>query len=80
MNTESGSPMRENAPEPEGAAQDAEALRLLHRLRTTPKSQPTFRTLVWDAALGVALGILLIVIFSLMFKPLQWGMASLTGH
>jgi hypothetical protein len=81
MNTDSTSAMREDPQEPEGAAEDAERFRRLQRIRTTPKkSEPTFRTLVWDAGLGVACGILLILVFSLMFKTLLWGTASLTGH
>lgn len=55
---------------------DAETLNIIRRQKT---SRPTARVLIVDALLGIGLGILVVVAFSLMFKPLLWFAASLTG-
>lgn len=63
-------------PEDDGA-RDIETLRIL---RFRKASRPSFRVLVWDALLGIALGVLVTVMFSLMFKPFQWLTAGVTSY
>ena len=70
----------ESTQKPADPTRDAETQKLLQRLRTPKKSRPPVRVLLGDAALGIALGIMVTVVFSLMFKPLQWVTAGLTGH
>jgi hypothetical protein len=63
----------------EDSTPDDETQRILRRLRKKPPQQ-SFRVLVWDALLGIALGVLVVTLFSLMFKPFQWLTAGVTGH
>jgi hypothetical protein len=41
---------------------------------------PWGRGLLWDVGLGLVLSIMLIVVFSLMFRPHYWVAASITGQ
>ena len=66
----------EGPPQPGDNVAHAETLKLL-RLRKP--SRPSFRVLLGDALLGIALGVLVVVLFSLMFKPFQWMTAGVTG-
>jgi hypothetical protein len=70
-------PDGQQQPDEAAPARDIETQLILRRLRNAP---PSFRVLLWDAVLGIALGILLVVVLSLMFKPLQWVTAGITGH
>jgi hypothetical protein len=62
----------------EDRSDDAERLRLILRLRKSTQ-QLSMGVLVWDALLGVALGVLVVVVFALAFKPLQWLAVALSG-
>ena len=57
----------------DGSTPDPETQSILRRLRQKPP-KPGFRVLVWDALLGIALGVLVIVVFS------QWMTAGVTGR
>ena len=49
-------------------------------VQTSQASQFDLDVLIWDALLGVAIGVLVVIAFSLIFKSLQWLASGLSGH